>query len=132
MLSQGGVYDRQRQQFEEMNEAMVLAAATQPACPGNIYITLFLNLNNLLHIIFSVVVTLRVFLTQYPALEMLMKDCSGFFLILYWINFKFYVKLVSDKCFEVLCCLILVLITLSYLIEVFPRTTVIWFFNNKT
>ncbi|XP_060599368.1 dynein heavy chain domain-containing protein 1-like [Ruditapes philippinarum] len=34
MLSQGGVYDRQRQQFEEMNEAMVLAAATQPACPG--------------------------------------------------------------------------------------------------
>ncbi|XP_052798483.1 dynein heavy chain domain-containing protein 1-like isoform X5 [Mya arenaria] len=34
MLSQGGVYDRQRQQFQEMNEAIILAACTQPNCPG--------------------------------------------------------------------------------------------------
>ena len=34
ILSQGGVYDRERQQFQEMNEAIVLAAATLPSCPG--------------------------------------------------------------------------------------------------
>lgn len=46
MLSQGGIYDRHRQQFQEMNEAMILAAATQPSCPGTLPsdLTAFLTL----------------------------------------------------------------------------------------
>ncbi|KAH3716365.1 hypothetical protein DPMN_059086 [Dreissena polymorpha] len=34
MLSQGGVYDRHRQQFQAMTEAIILAACTVPTCPG--------------------------------------------------------------------------------------------------
>ena len=35
LLTQGGVYDRQRQEFQPMEEALLLAAATLPTLPGN-------------------------------------------------------------------------------------------------
>ena len=34
IISQGGVYDRQRQEFQPMEEALIVAAATLPTIPG--------------------------------------------------------------------------------------------------